>query len=147
MAESTVLVVDDEPLIVDFLAENLRADDYAVLTAGSGTEAMLVLRETRPDVVLLDIVLPDVSGYEVCRMVREGDRVNDHWDPDIPIIMLSAKAEETDRVRGLTRGADDYITKPSAYLSGGGSSATPEIGIHPSTGSPSAAPSRSRGIT
>jgi len=115
MAESTVLVVDDEPLIVDFLAENLRADDYAVLTAGSGTEAISVLRETRPDVVLLDIVLPDVSGYEVCRMVREGDRVNDRWDPDIPIIMLSAKAEETDRVRGLTRGADDYVTKPFHY--------------------------------
>src|SRR5581483_4413987 len=91
MAESTVLVVDDEPLIVDFLAENLRADDYAVLTAGSGTEAISVLRETRPDVVLLDIVLPDLSGYEVCRMVREGDRVNDRWDPDIPIIMLSAR--------------------------------------------------------
>ena len=115
MAESTVLVVDDEPLIVDFLAENLRADDYAVLTAGSGTEAISVLRETRPDVVLLDIVLPDLSGYEVCRMVREGDRVNDRWDPDIPIIMLSAKAEETDRVRGLTRGADDYVTKPFHY--------------------------------
>ncbi len=115
MAESTVLVVDDEPLIVDFLAENLRADDYTVLTAASGTEAMSVLSQTRPDVVLLDIVLPDLSGYEVCRLVRAGDGINDHWDPDVPIIMLSAKAEETDRVRGLTRGADDYVTKPFHY--------------------------------
>jgi DNA-binding response OmpR family regulator len=115
MAASTVLVVDDEPLIVEFLAENLREDDYAVLTASTGSEAMTALTQARPDVVLLDIVLPDLSGYEVCRMVRAGDGINDHWDPDVPIIMLSAKAEDTDRVRGLTRGADDYVTKPFHY--------------------------------
>ncbi|HYX87370.1 MAG TPA: response regulator, partial [Gaiellales bacterium] len=66
MAESTVLVVDDEPLIVDFLAENLRADDFSVLTAGTGSEAMEVLAASRPDVLLLDVVLPDMSGYDVC---------------------------------------------------------------------------------
>jgi DNA-binding response OmpR family regulator len=115
VAESTVLVVDDEPRIVEFLTDNLRADDYAVLTAASGSQAMSMLEQTRPDVVLLDIVLPDISGYEVCRMVRAGDSINDRWDPDIPIIMLSAKAEHTDRVRGLTRGADDYVTKPFHY--------------------------------
>ncbi|MGN6380325.1 MAG: response regulator transcription factor [Gaiellales bacterium] len=115
MAESTVLVVDDEPNIVDFLSENLRADDFVVLTAASGSEAITLLTETRPDVVLLDIMLPDISGHEVCRIVRGGDRVTDRWDPDVPIIMLSAKAEHTDRVRGLTRGADDYVTKPFHY--------------------------------
>jgi len=115
MAESTVLVVDDEPLIVEFLAENLRADDFTVITAASGGEAIDVLGASRPDVVLLDVVLPDMSGYDVCRRVRGGDAVNDPWDPDLPIIMLSAKAEHTDRVRGLNRGADDYVTKPFHY--------------------------------
>ena len=115
MAESTVLVVDDEPRILDFLAENLRADDFSVLTAAAGGEAIEVLRRARPDVVLLDVVLPDMSGYDVCRRLREGDAVNDPWDPDVPIIMLSAKAEHTDRVRGLSRGADDYVTKPFHY--------------------------------
>ena len=115
MAESTVLVVDDEPLILEFLAENLRADDFNVITAGSGGEAIDVLAASRPDVVLLDVVLPDMSGYDVCRRVRHGDAVNDPWDPDLPIIMLSAKAEHTDRVRGLNRGADDYVTKPFHY--------------------------------
>jgi DNA-binding response OmpR family regulator len=115
MAESTVLVVDDEPLILAFLAENLRADDFTVLTAANGGEAIDALAASRPDVVLLDVVLPDMSGYEVCRRVRGGDAVNDPWDPDLPIIMLSAKAEHTDRVRGLNRGADDYVTKPFHY--------------------------------
>ena len=110
MAESTVLVVDDEPLIIEFLAENLRADDFTVITAASGGEAIDVLGASRPDVVL-----PDISGYDVCRRVRGGDAVNDPWDPDLPIIMLSAKAEHTDRVRGLNRGADDYVTKPFHY--------------------------------
>ena len=115
MAEQTVLVVDDEPRIVEFLSENLTADDYSVLSAANGEEALEVLGRTRPDVVLLDVVLPGISGYEVCRRVRESDRVNDPWDPAIPIIMLSAKAESTDRVRGLHRGADDYVTKPFHY--------------------------------
>jgi DNA-binding response OmpR family regulator len=115
VAEQTVLVVDDEPRIVEFLSENLAADDYSVLSAANGEEALEVLGRTRPDVVLLDVVLPGISGYEVCRRVRESDRVNDPWDPAIPIIMLSAKAESTDRVRGLQRGADDYVTKPFHY--------------------------------
>jgi len=96
-----------------FLAENLRADDLAVLTAASGGEAIHTLGAARPDAVLLDVVLPDMSGYDVCRRVREGDSVNDPWDPHLPIIMLSAKAEHTDRVRALNLGADDYVTMPS----------------------------------
>ena len=115
MTDSTVLVVDDEPRILEFLGDNLRADDFTVLTASSGAQALELLGKSRPDVVLLDVVLPDMSGYEVCRAVREGNVVRDPWDPDVPIIMLSAKAETTDRVRGLNRGADDYLTKPFAY--------------------------------
>jgi|SRR5579862_5266765 DNA-binding response OmpR family regulator len=115
MTDSTVLVVDDEPRILEFLADNLRADDFTVLTAASGAQALELLGRSRPDVVLLDVVLPDMSGYDVCRTVRDGNVVRDPWDPDVPIIMLSAKAETTDRVRGLNRGADDYLTKPFAY--------------------------------
>jgi len=111
MTDSTVLVVDDEPRILEFLADNLRADDFTVLTAASGAQALELLGRSRPDVVLLDVVLPDMSGYDVCRTVRDGNVVRDPWDPDVPIIMLSAKAETTDRVRGLNRGADDYLTK------------------------------------
>ena len=115
MAGSTVLVVDDEPRIVEFLTENLRDDDFTVLTAATGAEAIELLGRARPDLVLLDVVLPDMSGYEICRTVRAGDGINDPWDPDLPIIMLSAKAEHVDRVRGLVRGADDYVTKPFHY--------------------------------
>jgi DNA-binding response OmpR family regulator len=115
MAGSTVLVVDDEPRIVEFLEENLRADDYSVLTASDGEEAIELLSRSRPDMMLLDVVLPGMSGIDVCRRVRAGDAINDPWDPDLPIIMLSAKAEHTDRVRGLSRGADDYVTKPFHY--------------------------------
>ena len=115
MAGSTVLVVDDEPRIVEFLSENLRADDFSVLSASTGAEAIDLLGRARPDIVLLDVVLPDMSGFDVCRRVRSGDAVNDPWDPDLAIIMLSAKAEPVDRVRGLTRGADDYVTKPFHY--------------------------------
>ena len=115
MADSTVLVVDDEPRILEFLEENLRADDFTVLKAVTAAEALDLLGRSRPDVVLLDVVLPDMSGHDLCRTVREGDVVRDPWDPDVPIIMLSAKAETMDRVRGLSRGADDYLTKPFAY--------------------------------
>jgi two-component system phosphate regulon response regulator PhoB len=112
---STVLVIDDEPRIVEFLVENLRADDYTVLTAANGGDAIEVLTKARPTVILLDVVLPDMSGYELCRRIRSAHPVTDGWDPDVPIIMISAKVEYTDRVRGLTRGADDYVTKPFHY--------------------------------
>ena len=115
MATSTVLVVDDEPRILDFLVENLCADEFSVLTAASGEQAIELLATARPDVLLLDVVLPGMSGIDLCSRVRGGDAINDPWDPDLPIIMLSAKAEDTDRVRGLTRGADDYVTKPFHY--------------------------------
>jgi len=98
-----------------FLVENLSADDYSVLTATTGEQALELLGRSRPDVVLLDVLLPDMNGYDVCRRVRTGDAIVDPWDPDLPIIMLSAKAEHTDRVRGLVRGADDYVTKPFHY--------------------------------
>ena len=89
MAGSTVLVVEDEPRIVEFLVENLRADDYSVLTAGTAEEAIELLAQSQPDLMLLDVVLPGMSGIDLCRQVRGGDGINEPWDPDLPIIMLS----------------------------------------------------------
>jgi len=99
-----VLVVDDEPRMVRFIRLNLEQDGFNVVEARSGTEALTQLRNTIPDLILLDIMLPDIDGLETLRMIREFSQ--------IPIIMVTAKGEEDDRVRGLERGADDYITKP-----------------------------------
>ena len=99
-----VLVVDDEPAIVDMLAYNLRRASYEVLIARDGEEALLRVREGRPDLIILDLMLPLLDGLEVCRAVR--------CERDIPIIMLTARDAEIDRVVGLELGADDYVVKP-----------------------------------
>ncbi|MFN2297683.1 MAG: response regulator transcription factor [Anaerolineales bacterium] len=99
-----VLVVDDEPRMVRFIRLNLEQDGFDVVEAHNGMEALDQIRNTMPDLVLLDIMLPDIDGLEILRMVRE-------FSP-VPILMVTAKGEEDDRVRGLERGADDYITKP-----------------------------------
>jgi DNA-binding response OmpR family regulator len=99
-----VLVVDDEPRMVRFIRLNLEQDGFEVVEARSGMEALAQLRNTMPDLVLLDVMLPDIDGLETLRMIREFSQV--------PILMVTAKGEEDDRVRGLERGADDYITKP-----------------------------------
>ena len=99
-----VLVVDDEPRMVRFIRLNLEHDGFEVVEAQSGIEALTQLRNALPDLVLLDVMLPDMDGFETLRMVRE-------FSP-VPIIMVTAKGDEDDRVRGLERGADDYITKP-----------------------------------
>ena len=102
-----VLVVDDEPAQRALLGYNLEAAGFRVATAGDGEEAMLVIAEESPDVILLDWMLPRLSGIEVCRQIkaRPGAR-------DAAVIMVSARSEEGDRIRGLETGADDYITKP-----------------------------------
>jgi DNA-binding response OmpR family regulator len=99
-----ILVVDDEERMVRFIRLNLDHDGFRVSEAFSGTEALEKLRSTLPDLVLLDVMLPDVDGFEVLRMIREVSTV--------PVIMLTAKGEEDDRVKGLELGADDYVTKP-----------------------------------
>jgi DNA-binding response OmpR family regulator len=99
-----VLVVDDEPRMVRFIRLNLEHDGFDVVEAQSGTEALTQLRNALPDLVLLDVMLPDIDGFETLSMIRE-------FSP-VPIIMVTAKGDEDDRVRGLERGADDYITKP-----------------------------------
>ena len=102
---SRILIVDDEPEIVRGLEDNLRFEGYQTSTAGDGREALAVAAREAPDLILLDIMMPGLSGWDVCRELR-GKGI------DVPIIMLTARGEETDRVRGLELGADDYITKP-----------------------------------
>lgn len=103
--EKTILVVDDEKTIVDILSFNLKKEGYAVLTAFDGEKALSLFKETPPDLILLDVMLPKLDGFKVCTTIREMD----FWTP---IIMLTAREGETDKVLGLELGADDYITKP-----------------------------------
>jgi DNA-binding response OmpR family regulator len=100
----TILVVDDEPTLRETLAEALDADGFRVVTAADGREALARFREHRPDLVVLDLMLPELSGIEVCRIIRQ--------ESGIPILMLTAKSSELDKVVGLELGADDYVTKP-----------------------------------
>ncbi len=99
-----ILVVDDEERMVRFIRLNLEHDGFRVSEAFKGSQAIDRLRSSLPDLVLLDVMLPDIDGFEVLKMVREVSNV--------PVIMLTAKGEEEDRVKGLELGADDYITKP-----------------------------------
>lgn len=112
---SVVLVVDDEPHILSFLHENLVSDDFEVHVASSAAQARSKLNAFRPSVVLLDVGLPDASGFDLCREIREQDPLNVRFDPQVPVIMLTARSEEVDRVRGFQRGADDFLGKPFHY--------------------------------
>jgi two-component system, OmpR family, phosphate regulon response regulator PhoB len=103
----TVLVVEDESALVTLLRYNLERAGYRVLIATDGEEAMLVAAEETPDLVLLDWMLPQLSGIEVCRRLRGRQETR-----NVPIVMLTARTEEADRIRGLDTGADDYLTKP-----------------------------------
>jgi DNA-binding response OmpR family regulator len=104
MRRSSVLVVDDEPWYVELVSENLEASGYSTTAARDGRTALSLVEAESPDLVILDLILPDLDGYEVCRRIRQKSAV--------PIIMLTARAEEAQKVRGLKLGADDYVTKP-----------------------------------
>lgn len=109
MASSTprrrrILVVDDEPRMIHFIRLNLEHDGFEVFEAASGLKTLDQFRDQLPDLILLDVMMPDIDGFETLRLIREISNV--------PVIMLTAKGEEEDRVRGLELGADDYITKP-----------------------------------
>jgi DNA-binding response OmpR family regulator len=100
----TILVVEDEPTLRETLAEALESDGYRVATAADGAAALALFRADAPDLVLLDLMLPEVSGIEVTRIIRA--------ESAVPIVMLTARAAEVDKVVGLELGADDYVTKP-----------------------------------
>jgi two-component system response regulator VicR len=99
-----ILVVDDEASIVNIISFNLKKEGYEVVTAEDGEMALDMAKSEKPDLILLDIMMPKMDGYEVCRKIRK--------DSEVPIIMLTARADEVDKVIGLEMGADDYVTKP-----------------------------------
>jgi len=101
---SRVLVVDDDPGIVKLVRAYLEQAGFGVLTAYDGKKAMQIARHERPDLVILDLMLPEMDGWDVCRALRK--------ESDVPVIMLTARVEETDKLVGLELGADDYVTKP-----------------------------------
>lgn len=103
----SILVVEDEPALAELLRYNLESQGFEVRHGGDGDEALLLVSERQPDLIVLDWMLPSISGIEVCRQLRRKSETR-----GIPIILLTARSEETDRVRGLESGADDYVTKP-----------------------------------
>ena len=104
MAGKKVLVVDDDVKTVELVKLYLKRDGYQVLTAYDGVEALRLARESSPDLIVLDLMLPDIDGLEICRILRH--------ESDVPIIMLTARTTDQDKLTGLGLGADDYVTKP-----------------------------------
>ena len=106
-----ILVVEDEPSQREVLAYNLKAEGFLVISADDGEDALLLVEEEKPDLILLDWMMPNLSGIEVCRRLKSRDKTR-----AIPIIMVSARSEEVDKVRGLEIGADDYLVKPYSVI-------------------------------
>ena len=104
-----ILIVEDEEILQETLSFNFKREGYDVETAGDGVEGLRLARDWQPDLVILDVMLPLLDGFEVCKALRA--------ETDIPILLLTARAEEIDRVVGFEIGADDYITNPSACVS------------------------------
>jgi DNA-binding response OmpR family regulator len=112
----TIMVVEDDDATRAFLADNLRADSYGVVAAANARQALNLLEVKDCDLMLLDVMLPDASGFELCRRLRDADGLAQRVDPLLPVIMLTGRASETDRVRGFARGADDYLVNPMYEL-------------------------------
>jgi two-component system, OmpR family, response regulator len=114
MSGEAVLVVEHEVPSREFLAQQLTDDGFEVFAADGAGKALELVEAERPDLVLLDAVLPDSSGFELCSRLREG-KPGHAWNRDVPVIMVSARGDPVDRVRGFARGADDYVVKPFVY--------------------------------
>jgi DNA-binding response OmpR family regulator len=112
---ASVVVCEDDDVTLDLLCDHLAADRFGVLPAPSASDALRLCRYNQPDLLLLDLSLPDASGLDVLREIREADGVDSRFDPRLPVIVLTGRSADTDRVRGLDSGADDYLTKPFAY--------------------------------
>ena len=112
---STILVVEDDASTRTFLADNLTADGYELLVADCARDGLRLLESKFPDLALIDLGLPDGSGYELVRRVREADGLASRVDPNTPLVVLTGRAAELDRVRGFERGCDDYVCKPFSY--------------------------------
>lgn len=107
MAKHTVLLIDDDEILVELLSEHLETAGYGVLTASGGPEGLRLAREAQPDLMVLDVMMPGMDGWEVCRRLRQNS--------SIPIIFLTAKDQEIDKLRGFRLGVDDYVTKPFSF--------------------------------
>jgi DNA-binding response OmpR family regulator len=112
---ATILVIEDHRPTRTFLADNLAADGYELLEAETAAEAQHLIETSFPDLAIVDLSLPDRDGLEVLRHVRESDRMAGRTDPDLPLLVLSGRAGDLDRLRGFDRGADDYLIKPFSY--------------------------------
>ena len=111
----TILLVEDDDATRTFLADNLTADGYDVLVADGARDALRLLEAKFPDLVVVDVVLPDAAGLDLVREVRSADGIASRLDPHTPVLVLSGRSSELDRLRGFERGADDYVVKPFAY--------------------------------
>jgi len=111
MIRPTVLLVEDEPAQREVLVYNLEAEGFDVITSDNGEDGLLLVEENQPDLIILDWMIPQLSGLEVCRRLKSNPKTR-----QIPVIMLSARAEDVDRVRGLETGADDYVVKPYSVV-------------------------------
>jgi DNA-binding response OmpR family regulator len=110
-----ILVVEDDPATAAFLADNLEADGFSVGRASAAGEAMRAIEVRQPDLIVLDVMLEDGSGLVLLDRVRASDGTSARIDPDVPVLVLSGRGSEIERVRGFERGADDYLVKPFAY--------------------------------
>jgi len=112
---ASLVVCEDDEVTLDLLCEHLSADRFGVMPAPSASDALRLCRYNHPDLLLLDLTLPDASGLDVLREIREADGIGSRFDPRLPVIVLTGRSGDTDRVRGLDSGADDYVTKPFRY--------------------------------
>jgi DNA-binding response OmpR family regulator len=126
------MVLEDDDATREFLADNLRADSFGVVAASTAREAFNLLQIKNCDLLLLDVMLPDASGFEFCNRLRSSDGLAQRIDPNLPVIILTGRASENDRVRGFARGADDYIVKPTSPFRSLGSSS--RVGRRTGTG-------------
>jgi DNA-binding response OmpR family regulator len=112
---ATIVVCEDDVPTLDLLCDHLSADRFGVLPAPSAADALRLCRYNHPDLLLLDLALPDASGLDVLREIREADGMESRFDPHLPIIVLTGRSGLVDRVRGIDLGADDYVQKPFSY--------------------------------
>jgi DNA-binding response OmpR family regulator len=112
---ASLVVCEDDEVTLDMLCDHLAADRFGVMPAPSASDALRLCRYNHPDLLLLDLALPDASGLDVLREIREADGVDARFDPKLPVIVLSGRGADAERVRGLEFGADDYLVKPFHY--------------------------------
>src|SRR5919106_3190995 len=112
---ASLVVCEDDDVTLDLLCEHLAADRFGVMPAPSASDALRLCRYNHPDLLLLDLTLPDANGLDVLREIREADGVDSRFNPRLPVIILTGRGSDEDRVRGLETGADDLVVKPFSY--------------------------------